>query len=54
VKAALLLGLSVLLVCSLFLTLACVLVVRLFVRLLRQGYAGGEVAKSHALPAPTR
>jgi hypothetical protein len=42
-NAAFPLGLSVLLVCSLFHTLACVLVVRLFVRLLRQGYIGSHV-----------
>jgi hypothetical protein len=38
-----LLGLSVLLVCSLFHTLASVLVVRLFVRLFRRGYTGSRV-----------
>ena len=36
-------GLSLLLACSLFHTLVCVLVVRLFVRLLRQGYIGSHV-----------
>jgi hypothetical protein len=41
--AAFLLGLSVLLVCSLFHTLASVLVVRLFERLFRQGYTGSQV-----------
>jgi len=41
--AAFRLGLLVLLVCSLFHTLASVLVVRLFVRLSRQGYAGSHV-----------
>jgi hypothetical protein len=41
--AAFLLGLCVLVVCSLFHTLASVLVVRLFVRLLRQGYTGSHV-----------
>jgi len=41
--AALRLGLLVLLVCSLFHTLASVLVVRLFVRLFRQGYVGSHV-----------
>ena len=41
--AALVLGLCVLLVCSLFHTLASVLVVRLFVRLFRRGYTGSRV-----------
>jgi hypothetical protein len=43
VAASFFLGLCVLLVCSLFHTLACVLVIRLFVRLLRQGYTGSQV-----------